>query len=156
MVRLTKGPQQHLFASYMQSITPALALGGETMYDLAEGAGMFSLGGKFAGRDWTGAVMLAQFGQICLVQYVKHVSPGRMTLVADLTLNPLTLDSQTVLGAEVNMKQSRFLTTVDNGGKLAALLESRVVPNAVTLILSAEIDHAKAEYRTGYGFQLNL
>jgi hypothetical protein len=32
----------------------------------------------------------------------------------------------------------------------------QVVPNAVTLILSAEIDHAKAEYRTGYGFQLNL
>lgn len=153
-LRLTKGPQ--LYASYMQSITPALALGGDTVYDMGEGAGVFSLGGKYMGRDWTGVVMLAQYGQICLVQYIKHVSPGRMALVADLMLNPLTLESQTVLGAEVNMKQSRFLTTVDHGGKLAAVLESRVVPNAVTLILSAEIDHAKAEYRTGYGFQLNL
>ncbi len=153
-LRVTKGPA--LYASYMQSVTPALALGGDTVYDVAEGAGVFSLGGRYAGRDWTGVVMLAQYGQIWLVQYVKHVSPGRMALVADLVVNPVTLDSQTVLGAEVNMKQSRFLTTVDHGGKIAALLESRVVPNAVTLILSAEIDHAKDEYRTGYGFQLNL
>lgn len=152
--RLSKGPQ--LYASYLQSITPGLALGGDTLFDFAEGGGVFSLGGKYTGPDWVGVAMLAQYGQICLLQYIKHVSPGRMALVADLVLNPLTLDSQTVLGAEVNMKQSRFLTTVDNGGKIAALLEARVVPNAVTLLLSGEVDGVKDEYKFGYGFQLNL
>ena len=152
--RMTKGPQ--VYASYLQSITPSLALGGDTLFDFSEGGGVFSLGGKYTGGDWTGVAMLAQYGQICLVQYIKHVSPGRMALVADLVVNPLTLDSQTVLGAEVNMKQSRFVTTVDNGGKISALLESRVVPNAVTLLLSGEVDHAKDEYKFGYGFQLNL
>jgi len=152
--RMTKGPQ--VYASYLQSITPSLALGGDTLFDFSEGGGVFSLGGKYTGGDWTGVAMLAQYGQICLLQYIKHVSPGRMALVADLVVNPLTLDSQTVLGAEVNMKQSRFVTTVDNGGKISALLESRVVPNAVTLLLSGEVDHAKDEYKFGYGFQLNL
>ncbi len=152
--RMTKGPQ--VYASYMQAITPALALGGDTLYDVSEGGGVFSLGGKYTGPDWVGVAMLAQYGQICLLQYIKHVTPGRMALVADLVLNPLTLDSQTVLGAEVNMKQSRFLTTIDNGGKIAACLESRVVPNAVTLLLAGEVDNAKDDYRFGFGFQLNL
>lgn len=42
------------------------------------------------------------------------------------------------------------------GCSLLSIPSLQVVPNAVTLLLSAEIDHAKSEYRTGYGFQLNL
>jgi hypothetical protein len=153
-IRVSKGPQ--VYASYLQSITPAFALGGDTLYDFSEGGGVMSVGGKYTGKDWVGVAMLAQYGQICLFQYIKHVNPGRMALVADLVVNPLTMDSQTVLGAEVNMKQSRFLTTIDNGGKIGAVLESRVVQNAVTLTLSAEVDNAKDNYRFGYGFSLNL
>ena len=79
-----------------------------------------------------------------------------MSLVADLMVNPLTLDGQAVLGAEVLMKQSRFLTTIDSEGRLAATLEAKVVPNALSLLLSADMTHAKSDYKFGYGFNLNL
>lgn len=49
-----------------------------------------------------------------------------MALVAELTLNPLTLESQTILGADINMKQGRLLTAIDNNGKITTTLESRV------------------------------
>ena len=64
--------------------------------------------------------------QVWAMQYIRHVNPGRMSLVADLALNPMTLDGQATLGMEVNMKQSRFVTVVDNDGKISAFLESRV------------------------------
>lgn len=96
------------------------------MYDVTEG-GIFSFGGKYTGKDWMGVAMLAQHGQFCFLQYIKHVNPGRMALVADLVLNNFTLDSQTVLGAEVNMKQSRIVTTIDNSGKVATLVETKVI-----------------------------
>jgi len=71
-------------------------------------------------------------------------------------VNPATMDGQAVLGAEVQMKQSRFLTTVDSEGRFAATLEAKVVPNALNLLLSADMAHFKSEYKFGYGFQLNL
>lgn len=91
-----------------------------------------------------------------MLQYIRRVNPNRMSLVADLMVNPMTLDGQAVLGAEVIMKQSRFLTTVSDDGRLAASMEAKVVPNAVNMLLSAEIMHTKNEYKFGYGFQINL
>jgi hypothetical protein len=64
--------------------------------------------------------------QVCFLQYVRRVVPGRVALVADLTVSPLQGQSQALLGAEVNMKQSRILTTVDQEGVISSSLECRV------------------------------
>lgn len=64
------------------------------------------------------------------LQYVRHVSPNRMTLVADLMLQPFQGQSRATLGAEVNMKQSKFTTTLDSDFRLASMLEARVSEEA--------------------------
>jgi hypothetical protein len=95
-------------------------------------------------------------GQVCFLQYIRRVNPNRMSLVAELTVSPFTLDTATVLGAEVKMKQSRFLTTVDNDGKIASTLEAYVLPHVLTLLLSAEMLQSRNHYKFGYGFQLQV
>jgi hypothetical protein len=78
-----------------------------------------------------------------------------MTLVASSFARG---EAQTVLGTTgVNMKQScRLLTTVDSQGGVTAFPESRVMPHAVSPLISVDVNSLKVDYKFGYGFRLNL
>jgi hypothetical protein len=49
-----------------------------------------------------------------------------MTVAADFMMQPMTGDAVSMLGMEVQMKQSRFQTLVDSQGRVASSLEAKV------------------------------
>lgn len=51
-------------ASYTQSITPSLAIGGDSTYDFQHGMGVMSVGGKYSGADWSAAGLVMSMGAV--------------------------------------------------------------------------------------------
>lgn len=55
---------QQISASYFQSITPSLAIGCESLYDIPHAAAIWNGGAKYSKQDWTGVVMIANQGTV--------------------------------------------------------------------------------------------
>lgn len=168
--------------NYFQSVTKRLALGGEGMYLGANNALLSSYSVKYAfpnlksvpteedtgsfktssnnDEDMNGsAVLLANYnaGQGLLsVNYKRIVTPDRVTLGAELQCSPMTLDSQVVLGAEVNLQRSKMNVCVDGTGRIQSVLETKLgmAHGSPTLSFTAEVDHGKDVMRFGYGLNI--
>ena len=91
------------------------------------------------------------------LNYKRIVTPGRVTLGAELAANPYTLDSTVMLGAEFQWSRSKLQIAIDGSGKMQSLLESKLgkEPGQPKLQLSAELDHAKDEMKFGYGLSMD-
>jgi len=69
--RLAKGPS--LYASYMQSITPRFAMGGDSVFDLNEGMGIMSFGGRYSTPDYSVVGMLGQVSYDLIEMSLKEM-----------------------------------------------------------------------------------
>ena len=54
------------------------------------------------------------------------------------------------VGYDYTFRQCRLRGSIDSSGKVAALLEELLAPG-VRLILSGELDHARADHKFGFG-----
>ena len=165
--------------NYFQGVTKRLAVGGEGMYIGANQALMSSYSAKYTfpklqstptedettfktnkDDDYKGsAVLLTNFntGQgVLSINYKRVVTPDRVTLGAELQCSPMTLDSQVVLGAEVNLQRSKMNLCVDGTGRIQSTLEAKLgmAPGSPTLSFAAEVDHGKDLMRFGYGLNI--
>eukprot|EP00529_Nitzschia_sp_RCC80_P021467 CAMPEP_0113460882 /NCGR_PEP_ID=MMETSP0014_2-20120614/11234_1 /TAXON_ID=2857 /ORGANISM="Nitzschia sp." /LENGTH=412 /DNA_ID=CAMNT_0000352585 /DNA_START=298 /DNA_END=1536 /DNA_ORIENTATION=- /assembly_acc=CAM_ASM_000159 len=96
------------------------------------------------------------------LNYKRVVTPGRVTLGAELACNPFALGapgtSQATLGAEFRFStKSKLHVTVDSNAKIQSSLETKLgkEPGQPSLNFSAELDHMKDEMRFGYGLSLD-
>ena len=91
------------------------------------------------------------------VNYKRVVTPNRVTLGAELSCNPMSLESQVVLGAEFKWSRSKLQVAIDGTAKMQSVLETKLgkEPGQPTLSLSAELDHLKDEMRFGYGLNID-
>jgi len=90
------------------------------------------------------------------LHYKRVVTPNRVTLGAELTCSPVTLESQVVFGAEFQLTRSKVALAVDGTGKLQTVLETKLgmAPGSPSLSFSAEVDHGNDAMKFGYGLNI--
>ncbi|KAJ9565202.1 hypothetical protein OSB04_001168 [Centaurea solstitialis] len=137
-----------LGASYIQSVTPRLSLGGEVFW-----AGQHRKSGTgFAARYNTDKMVasgqIASTGMLAL-SYVQKVSE-KVSLASDLMYNYMSRDVTASFGYDYILRQCRLRGKIDSNGCTSAFLEERL-NMGLNFILSAEIDHKKKDYKFGFG-----
>lgn len=140
-------------ASYLQSVTPSLALGLEGVWQRAalnqgpETA--ISYCAKYKGSDWIASAQLQAQG-VLQTSYWRRLSE-KVEAGVDLNLalqggNPMmggpSKEGVTTVGAKYAFHMSTFRAQVDSTGKLSCLWEKRVAP-PVQITFAADMDHFK-------------
>lgn len=143
--------------SYLQSVTPGLALGMEAIYQRAAlNAGpetVVSYVGKYRGQDWIASAQLQAQGAVS-TSYWRRLT-DKVEVGADLNLqfqpgvggqslmgSGLRKEGTATLGAKYEFRASSFKAQADSTGKLSALFEKRVLP-FVQITFAGELDHLK-------------
>ena len=144
--------------SYLQSVTPSLAVGLEMMWQReAVNTGpntAVSYVAKYKGNDWIASAQLQAQGAIS-TSYWRRLTE-KVEVGADLNLqfqpgmggrgglmgSGLRKEGTTTLGAKYDFRQSTFRAQVDSTGRLSCLLEKRVLPY-VQLSFAGELDQFK-------------
>ncbi|KAG8371613.1 hypothetical protein BUALT_Bualt13G0106500 [Buddleja alternifolia] len=135
-------------ASYIQSVSPHLSLGGEVYW-----AGQHRLSGVgYAARYNTDNMIAAgqvdSSGKVAL-SYIQKVSQ-KVSLASSFLYNYMSGDVTASCGYDYNLQRCRLRGKIDSNGVVAALLEERI-DMGLTFLLSAEIDHQKKDYKFGFG-----
>ncbi|KZF21281.1 mitochondrial import receptor subunit TOM40 [Xylona heveae TC161] len=149
--------------SYLQSITPRLALGLEAIWQrpsLSMGPETaLSYCGKYRGDNWIASAQLQAQGAVN-TSYWRRLTE-KVEAGVDLNLQFAGLgrgaaglmggagrEGVTTLGAKYDFRASTFRAQVDSSGKLSCLLEKRIAP-PVQLTFAGEIDHFKQQAKVG-------
>lgn len=102
------------------------------------------------GKD-TASLSVSSFGPV-VANYVHRVNP-RVAFATELFIDGRSRESNVALGYRFDLKSSTVIGHVDSTGKVAATLEEKINP-ALTLTLSGELDHAKQDYKFGFGVNI--
>ncbi|XP_077226428.1 mitochondrial import receptor subunit TOM40-1-like [Tasmannia lanceolata] len=134
--------------NYIQSVTPHLALGCEAFWLGHQRKSGIGFAARYNTDKWVAAGQVASTGIVAL-SYVQKVSE-KVSLATDLLYNHMTRDITTSVGYDYILRQCRLRGKFDSNGCVAAYLEERL-HMGVNVILSAEIDHRKKDYKFGFG-----
>lgn len=140
--------------SYLQSVTPKLALGMETLWQrpsLSQGPECaVSYCARYKSSDWVATAQLqAAMGTLNTtfwrrlsdkVQAGVDMSLGLVPSAGGMMGGGLQKEGVTAIGAKYDFRMSTFRAQVDSKGKLSCLLEKRVAP-PVMMTFAADIDH---------------
>eukprot|EP00270_Netrium_digitus_P020538 TRINITY_DN8500_c1_g2_i1.p1 TRINITY_DN8500_c1_g2~~TRINITY_DN8500_c1_g2_i1.p1 ORF type:complete len:349 (-),score=86.06 TRINITY_DN8500_c1_g2_i1:117-1163(-) len=134
--------------NYIQSITPQLSLGGEAFWLGHQRRSGIGIAARHNTDKVIATAQVASTGMVSLT-YVQRVS-DKVALAADMMYNWNNKEASTSVGYDYILRQCRLRGRIDSNGGVAAYLEEQL--NAgVKLLLSAEVDHAKKDYRFGFG-----
>ncbi|KAG9096614.1 translocase of outer mitochondrial membrane [Ceratobasidium sp. 370] len=167
--------------SYLQSVTPRLALGFETIYQrlgpgMTESMTSYLLRwtsapsptpvipggvsnpsaltpGSLETNKWIATAHLQAPG-ILQATYWQRLSE-KVDVGADLQMiiAPGRRDAIATVGAKWDLRMSTMRAQIDSTGKVAALLEQRFAPTFAFLV-GGEIDHVKNQSKVGVGIML--
>ena len=152
-------------ASYLQSITPRLALGLEAMWQRANAGeaaqAAVSYAARYRGDEWIGSLQYLAQGAI-ETSYWRRLTE-KVEAGVDLKLQFAGLsgapgagggvmgggkrEGTATLGAKYDFRTSSFRAQLDSQGKLSCLLEKRVA-NPVQITFAGELDHVKVGLMT--------
>ena len=164
--------------NYLQAITPKFCMGGEGMYVSANGNMVTSYVAKYTipavgdeaivpknlppgapPPEEPSSTLVGMFSMTngVSLNYKRVVTPNRVTLGAELNVNPMDMQSEVALGAEFKWARSKLQVSVDGNAKMSSLLETNLgkEPGTPKLHLSADLDHMKDEMRFGYGLHID-
>lgn len=147
--------------SYLQSVTPKLALGLESVWQrpsLSQGPECaVSYCARYKSADWVATAQLQAAMGTLNTSFWKRVTE-RVQAGVDLTLGlvpsaammggGLQKEGITAFGAKYDFRMSTFRAQVDSNGKLSCLLEKRVAP-PVMVTFAADIDHFSQQAKLG-------
>lgn len=164
--------------NYFQAVTPRIAMGGEAMFIGANNGLMSNYTLRYtmpaktgeedlstskasekneqqsenAGSSTLWASYNTMSNQVSL-SYKRVVTPNRVSLGADLSFDPLSLQSQVMLGAEFKLTRSKLNFCVDGSAHIQSTLETKLgmMQGAPSLSFSADVDHMKEDMKFGYG-----
>jgi len=151
--------------SYLQAITPRLALGLEGVWQRPVGGYgpdfLISFAGRFKGDDWIASGQLLAGAQGIQGSYWRRLT-DKVEAGVDVNLAFVGLgmagggmmggggkEGTTTLGAKYDFRQSSFRAQIDSKGRLGCLLEKRVAP-PVQITFAGEIDQAKVSTIMSY------
>ncbi len=148
--------------SYLQSVTPRLALGLEAVWQRSA----MSMGpetalsycAKYTGNDWIASAQLQAQGTVNTTFWRRITD--KVEAGVDLNLQVLGLgrgrgggmmmggsgrEGVATFGAKYDFRASTFRAQVDSSGRLSCLLEKRIAP-AVQVTFAGDIDHFKVRF----------
>ena len=140
-----------IVGSYLQSVTPKLALGLESVWQRAsmvEGPQTaVSYMARYKAEDWIAAAQLQASQGVLNASYWRKLSEkvqAGVDMNLSLVSNPsvmgmLQKEGVTTLGARYQFRMSSFRAQVDSRGKLAILLEKHVAP-MVMMTFAVDVD----------------
>nr|GMD52684.1 mitochondrial import receptor subunit TOM40-1-like [Ipomoea batatas]GMD54425.1 mitochondrial import receptor subunit TOM40-1-like [Ipomoea batatas] len=137
-----------LGASYIQSVTPYLSLGGEVFWAGQHRKSGIGYVARYNTDKMVAAGQVASTGIVAL-SYVQKVSE-KVSLASDFMYNYLSRDVTASFGYDYILRQCRLRGKIDSNGCIAAFLEERL-NMGLNFILSAEVDHKKKDYKFGFG-----
>lgn len=149
--QLKFGNNEFYGINYLQSVTPSLSLGGEAFWlgqQRKSGAGF-----AFRHATDTGVAtgQIATTGLLALT-YTHRVS-DKVALATEFNWNWNNREATSCVGYDYMLRQCRLRGKIDSNGVVSALLEERLNVG-FNLLMSAEIDHAKKDYRFGFGMTI--
>ncbi|ODV94490.1 hypothetical protein PACTADRAFT_45259 [Pachysolen tannophilus NRRL Y-2460] len=147
--------------SLLQSITPKLALGLETVYSVQPqypGDAAISYVARYNHGDWIASAQLQGQGSL-IASFWRKVSDkleaGLETQI-QTSVRPITdslmgqtigiepvVEGVTTIGAKYEFRQSVFRGQLDSQGKVSCFLEKRVLPT-ISILFSGELDNFKS------------
>ncbi|XP_068658591.1 mitochondrial import receptor subunit TOM40-1-like [Aristolochia californica] len=137
--------------NYIQSVTPNLSLGTEAFWLGHQRKSGIGFAARYNTDKMVAAGQVASTGIVAL-SYVHKVSE-KVSLASDFIYNAMTMDATATFGYDYMLRQCRLRGKLDSNGVVAAFLEERL-NMGVNFILSAEIEHAKKDYKFGFGMSV--
>lgn len=149
--------------SYLQSLTPKLAVGLEAMWQRAAmNAGpdtVLSYCAKYRGIDWIASAQLQAQGALSTSYWRRLTEKVEAGVDLNLQFMPglgggglmgggARREGTTTVGAKYDFRTSTFRAQLDSSGKLSCLLEKRVLP-PVQVTFAGEMDHFKVRIFVG-------
>ncbi|KAH8689692.1 putative mitochondrial import receptor subunit [Talaromyces proteolyticus] len=154
--------------SYLQSVTPALALGFEAIWQRqalnARPESTLSYCAKYRGADWIASAQLQAQGAIAASYWRKlseRVEAGvDLNLqfapsAAALMMGGPSREGTATIGAKYDFRASTFRAQVDSAGKVSCLLEKRIAM-PISLTFAGEIDQVKQQAKVGLAVSLEI
>ncbi|XVE92963.1 hypothetical protein REPUB_Repub01dG0149200 [Reevesia pubescens] len=135
-------------ASYIQSVTPHLSLGGEVFWVGQHRKSGIGYAARYETDKMIATGQVASTGIVAL-SYVQRVSE-KVSLASDFMYNYMTRDVTASVGYDYILRQCRLRGKIDSNGCTTAYLEERL-NMGLNFILSAEIDHKKKDNKFGFG-----
>ncbi|KAB8267658.1 eukaryotic porin/Tom40 [Aspergillus minisclerotigenes] len=154
--------------SYLQSVTPSLALGFEAIWQRqamnTRPETAISYSARYKANDWIASAQLQAQG-VFTASYWKKLSE-RVEAGVDMNLQFApnaaaalmggpSRDGTTAIGAKYDFRASTFRAQVDSAGKVSCLLEKRIAM-PISLTFAGEIDQAKQSAKLGLAVSLEI
>ncbi|PGH28673.1 mitochondrial import receptor subunit TOM40 [[Emmonsia] crescens] len=153
--------------SYLQSVTPSLALGLEAMWQ-RQGLSVppetaLSYCAKYKGDDWIASAQLQAQGAINASYWKKLSDKVEAGVDMNLQFAPspsglmgdIRKEGTTTIGAKYEFRASTFRAQIDSAGKLSCLLEKRVAM-PISLTFAGEIDQVKQQAKIGLAVSFEM
>ena len=143
--------------SYLQALTPGLALGFEAMWQRTAlnqaPETVMSYCAKYRGSDWIASAQLQAQGALNTSYWRRLTDKVEAGVDLNLQIAPSMgggglmgpgsrREGTTTVGAKFDFRTSTFRAQLDSTGKLSCLLEKRVLP-PVQVTFAGEMDHFK-------------
>ncbi|KAL1959988.1 hypothetical protein VTO42DRAFT_656 [Malbranchea cinnamomea] len=154
--------------SYLQSVTPSLALGLEAVWQRAgldaRPETAVSYCARYKAKDWIASAQLQAQGVINASYWRKLSDKVEAGVNMDLQFAPsghpmlggqIQKQGTTTIGAKYEFRASTFRAQIDSSGKLACLLEKRVAM-PISLTFAGEIDQVNQQAKIGLGVSFEM
>ncbi|EXJ80366.1 mitochondrial import receptor subunit TOM40 [Capronia coronata CBS 617.96] len=155
-----------VIGSYLQSVTPRIALGLEGVWQRAalnaKPETAMSYCARYKGTDWIASAQYLAQGSLGASYYRKLTDKVEAGVDCQLQFAPgmgagmfggIRREGTTTVGVKYNFATSVYRAQVDSAGKFGVVLEKRVAP-PVTLTFAAEIDQWKNTHKLGLAVSL--
>jgi mitochondrial import receptor subunit TOM40 len=137
--------------SYLQSVTPTIAIGGEGFYQGKSGFSAITAAAKYANGTDIASITVASFGPV-IASYMHRVNP-RSAFATEIFIDGRSRDSHVSCGYRFDLTSSSVMGNIDSSGRISATVEERINP-VLSFLLSGELDHQREEYRFGFGVNI--
>ncbi|XP_075868381.1 mitochondrial import receptor subunit TOM40B [Nelusetta ayraudi] len=139
-------------AHYLQSITPALALGGELVYHRRPGeeGSVMSLVGRYTGSNYIGTLTLGSAG--AHASYY-HKANEQLSVGVEFEASARMQDTSVSFGYQLDVPKAnlQFKGSLDSNWIVGATLEKKLLPLPLSLVLSTFLNHSKNKFQCGFG-----
>ncbi|XP_037549441.1 mitochondrial import receptor subunit TOM40B [Nematolebias whitei] len=139
-------------AHYLQSVTPALALGGELVYHRRPGeeGSVTSLVGRYSGKNYVATVTLGSAG--AHASYY-HKANDQLQVGVEFEASARMRDTSVSFGYQLNVPRADlvFKGSVDSDWVVGATLEKKLLPLPLSLLLCSFLNHQKNKVQCGFG-----
>ncbi|XP_012694826.1 mitochondrial import receptor subunit TOM40 homolog [Clupea harengus] len=142
-------------AHYLQSLSPALVLGGELVYHRRPGeeGTVTSLVGRYSGSNYIATLTVGGAG--AHASYY-HKANEQLQVGVEFEASTRMQDTSVSFGYQLDVPKANLLFkgSVDSNWIVGATLEKKLLPLPLSLALGAFLNHRKNKFQCGFGITI--